>query len=137
GLVSCPEPESRCEAVDEDAVLMAVKMESTLWRLGDREQTGSAAAGSPGSRRAWQGHPPKACVRRGQDFEGCLIPSLPRNLSKAAEFSQISGNERCLTLSKRKPGMTWAAWQGSASPLGVISISLRPQPPMQALGYLA
>jgi hypothetical protein len=33
--------------------------------------------------------------------------------------------------------MTCAAWQGSASPLGVISISLRPQPPMQGLGYLA
>ena len=35
------------------------------------------------------------------------------------------------------PGMIWAAWQGRASPVGVISISLRPQPPMQGLGYLA
>lgn len=33
--------------------------------------------------------------------------------------------------------MTRAAWQGSASPLGVMSISLRPQPPMQGFGYFA
>ncbi len=33
--------------------------------------------------------------------------------------------------------MTCAAWQGSALPLGVININLRPQPPMQGLGYFA
>ena len=61
----------------------------------------------------------------------------PRNFSNASDVVQISRRLRSFTLSKRKPGITCAAWQGSASPLGVISNSLRPHPPMHAFGYFA
>ncbi len=33
--------------------------------------------------------------------------------------------------------MVSAAWQGSTLPAGVTFMSLRPQPPAQALGYFA
>ena len=61
----------------------------------------------------------------------------PRNFWKASFERQISARLWSFTFSNCRPGMILAAWQGSASPLGVISISLRPQPPMQGFGYFA
>src|SRR5207248_10312803 len=112
-------------------------MASTLGRCGASEQTGSVAEASPASNNAWQRHPPKSCARRSQDLQGSCIHSSPRNFWKASEFSQISHTLRVFTFSNFKPGMTVAAWQGSASPLGVMSMSLRPQPRAQGLGYFA
>src|SRR5215475_9858299 len=112
-------------------------MESTDERLGEREQTGSVAAASPASNKAWQRQPPKSCERRSQDLQGSCIQDSPRNFWKASLASQISRNGFSFTFSNRRPGMTAAAWQGSASPLGVMSMTLRPQPPIQGLGYFA
>src|SRR5262249_4129443 len=112
-------------------------MESTIERLGESEQTGSVAAGSPASNRAWQRQPPKSCARRSQDLHGSAIQASPRNSWKASLVSQIARSDFSLMFSNRRPGITAAAWQGSASPLGAISMTLRPQPPMQGLGYFA
>ena len=65
-------------------------MASTLGRLGEREQTGSVAAGSPARSRAWQRQPPKSMVRRSQVLQGSCIQDSPRNFSKVAECCQIS-----------------------------------------------
>src|SRR6267154_2687824 len=120
-----------------DGVFAACRMASTFARAGAKEQTGSVAEASPASSRAWQRQPPKSCSRRSQVLQGPCIQSSPRNFWKAAEVSQISRRLRSFTLSKCNPGIICAAWQGRASPVGVMSISLRPQPPMQGLGYLA
>ena len=61
-----------------------------MGRLGEREQTGSVAAGSLARSRAWQRQPPKSRVRRSQDLQGSCIQDSPRNFWKASEFSQIS-----------------------------------------------
>src|SRR5262245_18047517 len=105
--------------------------------MGEREQTGSVAEALPASKRAWQRQPPKSCARRSQDLHGSGIQDSPRNFSNAALDSHISRRDFFFTFSNCNPGMTTAAWQGSASPLGVMSITLRPQPPLQGLGYLA
>src|SRR5262249_33448232 len=84
-------------------------MESTIERLGEREQTGSVAEASPARRSAWQRQPPKSCVRRSQDLHGSCIQDSPRNFWNASLEFQISRSDSSFTFSKRKPGMTAAA----------------------------
>ena len=67
------------------------------------------------------GHPVFATETAGTTDDSCQIHS--------SVFSRTFSND--------KPGSTSAAWQGSTLPAGLISINLRPQPPMQALGYFA
>src|SRR5207249_8721657 len=111
--------------------------------IRDRNVTGvqtcalPISAGSPASKRAWQRQPPKSSSRRSQDLQGSCIQEWPRNFWKAGELDQISASKRSFTFSNGRLGMILAAWQGRASPDGVMSMSLRPQPPMQGLGYFA
>ncbi len=79
-------------------------MASTLGRLGDSEQTGSVAAASPASRRAWQRQPPKSRVRRSQVLQGACIQSSPRNFWNAGEVSQISRRLLSFTLANSQAG---------------------------------
>src|SRR4051794_6295726 len=118
-------------AADETCALMLTealtlaRIVSTFGRLGESEQTGSVAAGSPANNKAWQRQPPKSMERRSQDLQGSCIQSWPRNFWNAAEFSQISRRLCCFTLLNCRPGIIFAAWQGNTSPFGVISMSLR------------
>src|SRR5262249_554088 len=121
----------------DEEELTAARMASTLGRLGLSEQTGSVALASFASASAWQRQPPKSCSRRSQDLQGSCLQDCPRDFSKGVEVARDSARLWSLTLANVRPGMTFAAWQGSASPVGVMSMSLRPQPPMQGLGYFA
>jgi len=69
-------------------------------------------------------------------FARLLHPIFSTEFLECGGVLQISRRLRSLRFSNERPGMTCAAWQGSASPLGVISISLRPQPPYRALDIL-
>src|SRR5258706_5372415 len=114
-----------------------LRIASTVPRSGESEHTGSVAAASRARSIAWQRQPPKSCELRSQDLQGSCIQDSPRNLWNASLWSQMSRRGFSLTFSNRRPGMTLAAWQGSASPFGAISITLRPQPPMHGFGYFA
>src|SRR5882672_3552744 len=114
-----------------------LRIASTFPRSGESVQTGSVAAASPARSKAWQRQPPKSCERRSQDLQGSCIQDSPRNFLKASLCSQISRSDCSFTFSNDNPGMTLAAWQGSALPSGAINMTLRPQPPMQGFGYLA
>src|ERR1700739_1706680 len=120
-----------------DVSAIAERTASTFARCGETEQTGSVAAAFPASTKAWQRQPPKSTERRSQDLQGSCIQSSPRNLWNASLFRQISARDFSFTFSNCKPGITAAAWQGSASPLGVTRMTLRAQPPMQGLGNFA
>ena len=56
---------------------------------------------------------------------------------KASDPSQISRRDLSRTLSKSRPGMVSAAWQGNTLPDGVTLRLPRPQPPMHGFGRLA
>ncbi len=85
---------------------------------GAREQPGSVALASPVSRRAWQRQPPKSSVRRSQLRQGSGIHDSPRNFWNTPDSCQIHSRECSRTLSKVSSGITPAAWQGSALPVG-------------------
>src|ERR1700735_4672526 len=118
-------------------VLASCTADSTMGDDGASEHAGSVTRASPVSRKAWQRQPPKSSVRRSQLRQGSGIQSSPRNRWNEVDSCQIHFSEFSLTFSNDSPGKTSAAWQGSTLPDGLISINLRPQPPMQAFGYLA
>ena len=80
------------------------RIASTMPRCGESEQTGSVAAASCASRKAWQRQPPKSCARRSQVRQRSGIQSSPRNFWNASEFSQISRSERFFDIFKRHSG---------------------------------
>src|SRR6266704_2258682 len=109
----------------------------TWARLGERWQTGSVAAASPVSAKAWQRQPPKSCSRRGQLAHGSFIQDVPRKALNAGEFLQTSASEWSRTDQNSSPGMLSAAWHGSTLPAGVTFSERRPQPPTQGFGKRA
>src|ERR1700690_2015986 len=86
---------------------------------GDSEQAGSVTLASPVRWKAWQRQPPKSIDCLSQLRHGSLIQSLPRKVSNAAEFCQISTNEDSNTLSNIRPRIVCARWQGMARPSGL------------------
>ena len=88
------------------------------------------------SRSAWQRQPPKSssCRPSGHDRHGSCIQSVPRKRLNASDSLQIHSSECSRTFGELRPGIVAAAWHGSASPFGVTTIALRPQPPMHGLG---
>ena len=52
----------------------------------------------------------------------------------ASDSFQIHSSEWSFTLGNSRPGIVAAAWHGSASPLGAMTIVVRPQPPMHGFG---
>src|SRR5207245_1983826 len=69
--------------------LILFRTASIRWRWGESEQTGSVAAASPVTRKAWQRQPPKSWVRRSQVRHGSGIQSSPRNRRNDEDSSQI------------------------------------------------
>src|SRR6266699_334938 len=67
--------------------------------LGDSSHTGSVAAASPVSWKAWQRQPPKSIAWRGQLRHGSGIQLLPRKRLNMGESFQIQLSERCRTFS--------------------------------------
>ena len=89
-----------------------------------REPQRLAAAAAQSS--SWR---PSGHVRHGS-----CIQSVPRKRANASDSSQIQSSEWSRTLANSSPGIVDAAWQGSTSPLGAITIAVRPQPPMHGFG---
>ena len=56
----------------------------------DLAQAGSATAASPAKAKAWQRQPPQSISRNSQERQGSRIQSVPRNVWKASEWSQMS-----------------------------------------------
>src|SRR5579862_5232180 len=104
--------------------LAAATADSTRLWVGASEQTGSVAAASPASRKAWQRHPPKSSVRRSQLRQGSGIHSSPRKRWKLGDSCQIQARDFSRTFSNSRPDKTSAAWQGRTLPDGLISINL-------------
>ena len=94
------------------------------------------AAASPVSRSAWQRQPPKSSSWRssGQVRHGSGIQSVPRKRVNASDSNQIPASGWSRTLANSRPGIVDAAWQGSTSPFGAITIVVGPQPPMHGFG---
>src|SRR2546425_9246680 len=111
--------------------LILSRTASIRWRWGESEQTGSVAAASPVTRKAWQRQPPKSWVRRSQVRHGSGIQSSPRNRRNDEDSSQIQRSDFSFTFSNSRPGITPAAWHGRALPEGSTTMSRRAQPPMQ------
>ena len=109
---------------------------TTVSWCGEKRQTGSVAAASPVRRSAWQRQPPKSSSWRpsGHERHGSCIQSVPRKRVNASDSFQIQSSERSRTFGNSRPGIVEAAWHGSASPFGAMTIVVRPQPPMHGFG---
>src|SRR5262249_41563566 len=87
-----------------DAWVWTAASSATRAWSGARWHTGSVAAASPVSAKAWQRQPPKSTSRRGQLAHGSFIHAVPRKALKAGEFAQISASACSRTFQKRDRG---------------------------------
>jgi len=120
------------------AEFIPLRMASTFGRSGASEQTGSVAEASARKEQRLAAAAAKVQLAAVATEARFLHPFSPAGISWKCrgvlpDFAQTA----ILDIFEGKPGMTCAAVAGSASPRGVMSMSLRPQPPMQGLGYFA